>query len=103
MLELKAVVINSQEPRQLILDMLTHLRSFEERGAVKANWIEDVYSEVLKGLEQDNLADKFWIEDLIDICCKQLNAMAQIDARVSGFHFGEVAPGRWGWSRNERY
>lgn len=86
------IVVNSDKPEEIIPLLLAHLRSFGRLGNRRATWIEDVYSEVLRGIEQGNLRDPAWEEELLDECCAQLNATSPI------YHFGERAPGCWGWS-----
>lgn len=92
------LVIRSVEPEVIIPTLIAHLRSFGGHGAVKANWIEDVYSEVLRGIARQNLPDPSWIDDLLDVCCKQLNSLTAVERQLQGLHFGEGPLGYWRWS-----
>lgn len=82
--------------------LIDHLRSLGERGAIKANWIEDVYSEVLRGLLLGDLRDSSWLRDLSECVLKQLNSLAGIDPRLGGYQFGYRPGEGWGWTQTDR-
>lgn len=87
-------IIQSSEPGAIIPSLLAHLRLLSPS---KANWIEDVYSEVLTGIRRGSLVDRTWADTLVDACCEELNNAAREWAGLRGYHFGERQLGEWGW------
>lgn len=94
--EIRTLVVASNDAREVVPALLAHLRAWGIGGYIKANWIEDVYSEVIKQLLADNLRDPEWIDQLLECLCKQLNAMAETIG-LEGLSFEQQAD-RWGWA-----
>lgn len=85
------LVTRGTTPREIAPLLLDELAS---RDNDKAIFIEDIYSEVLKGLRRDDVKDPVMVEWLMESLTLHLNATAR-----PGEFFGEspTGSGLWGF------